>query len=179
MKLHIKDMVSLRCKILVKEELKNLGIDCLSIEYGMVDVDGQLTEEKKEKLNRRLNEFGLEILNDEKKILVEKIINVIDEMIHSEDLQNVNDSEYISKKLGCDYNYLSQTFSEVKGVTIQQYINTQKIEAVKDYLLYDEHNLTEIAHKLNYSSIFHLSEEFKNATGYTPTYFKLLKTRYG
>ncbi len=172
-------MVSLRCKMLVKEELKKLGIDFAAIELGMVEVVGQLSEEKKEILNKRLKEAGLEILNNEKNILVEKIINVIDEMIHSEDTPKVNDSEYISNKTGCGYNHLSQTFSEVKGETIQQYIIKQKIEAVKEHLLYDELTLTEIAYKLNYSSVAHLSNQFKKVTGLTPTYYKLLKTRNG
>lgn len=179
MKLYIKYMVSLRCKMLVKEELKKLGIDQATIDLGMVEVDGQMTEDKKEIFSKRLKEAGLEILNDEKNILVEKIINVIEEMIHSDEALYINDSEYISKKLGYGYNYLSQTFSEVKGVTIQQYIIAQKIEAVKEYLLYDELTLTEIAHNLNYSSVAHLSNQFKKVTGLTPTYFKLLKTRNG
>ena len=178
MKLYIKYMVSLRCKLLVKEELKKLGIDCVSIDLGMVEIQGEITEEQLEKFEKNLKKSGLELLDNKRDILVEKIKSVVVEMIHYEDeVPKVNDSDYISKKLGYDYTYLSNIFSEVKGTTIQQYIILHKIEKAKELLLYDELTLTEIAHKLHYSSVAHLSNQFKKVTGLTPTYFKELKEK--
>lgn len=178
MKLYIKYMVSLRCKMLVKDELKKLGINCVSVDLGMVEIQGDITDEQLETFAKNLKKSGLELLDDKKNILVEKIKSVIVEMIHYEDeVPKVNDSDYISEKLGYDYTYLSNTFSEVKGTTIQQYIIMHKIEKVKELLLYDELTLTEIAHKLHYSSVAHLSNQFKKITGLTPTYFKELKEK--
>ncbi len=178
MKLYIKYMVSLRCKMLVKDELKKLGIYCVSIDLGMVEIQDDVTGEQLETFAKNLKKSGLELLDDKKNILVEKIKSVIVEMIHYEDeVPKVNDSDYISEKLGYDYTYLSNTFSEVKGITIQQYIIMHKIERVKELLLYDELTLTEIAHKLHYSSVAHLSNQFKKITGLTPTYFKELKEK--
>ncbi len=178
MKLYIKYMVSLRCKMLVKEELKKLDIDCTSVDLGMVEVQDDITQEQLETFEKNLKKSGLELLDDKKNILVEKIKSVIVEMIHYEDeVPKVNDSDYISEKLGYDYTYLSNTFSEVKGTTIQQYIIMHKIERAKELLLYDELTLTEIAHKLHYSSVAHLSNQFKKITGLTPTYFKELKEK--
>lgn len=178
MKLYIKYMVSLRCKMLVKEELKKLGIDCVSVDLGMVKIQDDITDEQLETFEKNLKKSGLELLDDKRNILVEKIKSVIIEMIHYEDeVPKVNDSDYISDKLGYDYTYLSNTFSEVKGITIQQYIILHKIERVKELLLYDELTLTEIAYKLHYSSVAHLSNQFKKITGLTPTYFKELKEK--
>ncbi|PAU94793.1 AraC family transcriptional regulator [Aliifodinibius salipaludis] len=178
MKLYIKYMVSLRCKMLVKDELKKLGIDCVSVDLGMVEIQDDITDEQLETFAKNLKKSGLELLDDKKNILVEKIKSVIVEMIHYEDeVPKVNDSDYISEKLGYDYTYLSNTFSEVKGMTIQQYIIMHKIERVKELLLYDELTLTEIAHQLHYSSVAHLSNQFKKITGLTPTYFKELKDK--
>jgi len=176
MRLYIKYMVSLRCKMLVKEELQKLGVDYNSVELGMVEINSDMSLELREKLRKRLKSSGLELIDDKKNILAEKITNVIIEMIHhADDVPQVNDSDYISEKLGYDYTYLSNTFSEVKGTTIQQYIIMQKIEKVKELLLYDEFTLTEIAHKLHYSSVAHLSNQFKKITGLTPTFFKDVK----
>lgn len=178
MKLYIKYMVSLRCKMLVKDELKKLGIDCVSVDLGVVEIQGNITDEQLEEFGKNLKKSGLELLDDKKNILVEKIKSVIVEMIHYEDeVPIVNNSDYISKKLGYDYNYLSNIFSEVKGVTIQQYIIMHKIERVKELLLYDELSLTQIAHKLNYSSVAHLSNQFKKVTGLTASYFKEMKEK--
>jgi AraC-like DNA-binding protein len=176
MKLYIKYMVSLRCKMLVKEELEKLGLNYVSVELGLVEVQDDITEEQKETFAKNLKEGGLELLDDRRNILVERIKNVIIEMVHhADELPKVNDSDYISEKLGYDYTYLSNTFSEVKGTTIQQYIIRHKIERVKELLLYDELTLTEIAWKLHYSSVAHLSNQFKKVTGLTPTYFKELR----
>jgi AraC-like DNA-binding protein len=168
-------MVSLRCKMLVKEELKKLRLDG-QIELGVVELEQEITVEQREKLKQNLAKSGLQLLDDKKSILIEKIKNVIIEMIHYEDeVPRVNYSDYISSKLEYDYTYLSNMFSEVKGVTIQQFIILHKIERVKELLLYDEINLTEIAAKLHYSSVAHLSNQFKKVTGLSPSYYKKLK----
>ena len=176
MKLYVKYMVSLRCKMLVKSELEKLGLTCKAVDLGIVDIKEVISKEQLEIFGRNLEKAGLELLDDKKNILVEKIKNVIIEMIHySDEVPEVNDSDYISEKLGYDYTYLSNTFSEVKGMTIQQYVIQHKIEKVKELLIYDELTLTEIAYKLHYSSVAHLSNQFKKITGLTPTYFKQLK----
>jgi len=171
-------MVSLRCKMLVKEELKKLGLESVSVDLGVVEIHEALSDEQRAIFKENLNKAGLELLDDKKNILVERIKSVIVEMIHySDEVPKVNDSDYISEKLGYDYTYLSNTFSEVKGITIQQYIIMHKIERVKELLLYDELTLTEIAWQLHYSSVAHLSNQFKKVTGLTPTYFKEIKDK--
>lgn len=178
MKLYIKYMVSLRCKMLVKEELKKLGIPYLSVDLGLVETMEDITQEQHDQLNENLLKSGLELLDDKKSILIERIKNVIVEMIHySDELPKYNYSDYISEKLGYDYTYLSNIFSEVKGITIQQFIILHKIEKVKELLLYDEMTLSEISYKLNYSSVAHLSSQFKKITGLTPTFYKQLKQK--
>lgn len=178
MKLYIKYMVGLRCKMLVKDELEKLGLQYESVDLGVVEIEDEITDEQREIFRNNLKKSGLELLDDKKNILVEKIKNVIVEMIHyAEEIPKVNDSDYISEILGYDYTYLSNTFSEVKGTTIQQYIILHKIEKVKELLLYDELTLTEIAYKLHYSSVAHLSYQFKKVTGLTPTYFKEVKEK--
>lgn len=164
--------------MLVKDELKKLGIDFISVDLGVVETQSVITEEQRETFKENLKESGLELLDDKKNILVERTKNVIIEMIHyADEVPKINDSDYISEKLGYDYTYLSNTFSEVKGITIQQYIIMHKIERVKELLLYDELTLTEIAWKLHYSSVAHLSNQFKKVTGLTPTYFKEIKDK--
>jgi AraC-like DNA-binding protein len=171
-------MVSLRCKMLVRGELEKLGLKCVSVDLGMVEILGDITDQQLKTFRENLKKTGLELLDDKKNILVERIKSVIVEMIHyADEIPRVNDSDYISEKLGYDYTYLSNTFSEVKGVTIQQYIIMHKIEKVKELLLYDELTLTEIAYKLHYSSVAHLSNQFKKVTGLTPTYFKKIKEK--
>lgn len=178
MKLYIKYMVSLRCKMMVKAELEKLGLNCISVDLGQAEIRGEISEDQLETLRTNLKKSGLEILDDKKKILVERVKGVIIEMIHyADEFPVVNDSDYISEKVGYDYTYLSNLFSEVKGITIQQYIILHKIEKVKELLIYDELNLTEIAAELNYSSVSHLSNQFKKITGLTPTYFKALKQK--
>jgi len=146
-KLYIKYMVSLRCKILVTEELKKLGIKNAVVDLGTVDLLEEILPELREQLKRNLLKSGLELLDDHKSILVERISNVIIEMIHySEDLPKINFSEHICEKLDYDYTYLSNLFSEVKGITIQQYIIIHRIEKAKELILYDELNLSEISY---------------------------------
>lgn len=174
--LYIKYMVSLRCKMMVREELKKLNIDYLNIDLGMVEILGEIPPEKWDLLGVNLAKSGLELLDDKRAILIERIKNVIVEMVHyTDEVPKVNYSEYISEKLHHDYTYLSNIFSEVKGITIQHYIIMHKIERVKELLLYDELNLTEIAFMLNYSSVAHLSNQFKKITGLSPSFFKQMK----
>lgn len=176
--LYIKYMVSLRCKMMVKEELKKLGLHYVIVDLGMVEVLEDLTKEQHDLLKINLLKSGLELLDDKKSILIEKIKNVITEMIqYLDELPHGNYSDYISSKLDYDYTYLSNIFSEVKGITIQQYIIINKIERVKELILYDELNLTEISYKLNYSSVAHLSNQFKKVTGLSPRYYKSLKQK--
>ena len=178
MKLYVKYMVSQRCKMVVKEELEKLGLRHTVVDLGMVETRDDLTPEQREQLKVALLKSGLELMEDRKAILIEKIKNVIIEMIHySDELPNVNYSDYISEKVGYDYTYLSNMFSEVKGITIQHFIITHKIEKVKELLLYDELNLTEISYRLHYSSVAHLSNQFKKITGLTPSYYKKLKKK--
>lgn len=178
MKLYIKYMVSLRCKMMVKEELKKLGLKYVIIDLGSVEILEDITEEQRLELKKNLLRSGLELLDDKKSILIEKIKNVITEMIHyTDEIPKVNYSDYISEKLGYDYTYLANTFSEVKGTTIQQYIILHKIEKIKELLLYDELSLTEISYRLHYSSVAHLSNQFKKVTGLTPSFYKQLKLK--
>jgi AraC-like DNA-binding protein len=177
-KLFIKYMVSLRCKLLVKEELNKLGIKYVVIDLGVVEVLEDVTPEQRQKLKANLSKSGLELLEDKKSILIERIQNTIIEMIHySNELPKINYSTYISEKLGYDYTYLSNVFAEVKGFTLQNYIITHRIEKVKELLLYDELNLTEISYQLQYSSVAHLSNQFKKITGLSPSFYKKLKKR--
>jgi AraC-like DNA-binding protein len=169
-------MVSLRCKLLVGEELKKVGLHAIVVDLGVVEILDEITDEQRALLRENLLRSGLELLDDNKSILIERIKNVITELIHySDELPTQNYSDYISEKLSYDYTYLSNIFSEVKGITIQQYIILNKIERVKELILYDELNLSEISYKLHYSSVAHLSNQFKKITGLTPSYFKKMK----
>lgn len=171
--LYVKYMVSLRCKMMVKTELLKLGLHFVIVDLGVVEILEDITPDQREQLNINLKKSGLELLDDKRSIVVESIKNIIIEMIHySDEEPRVNYSDFISQKLGYDYTYLSNIFSEVKGITIQQYIIFNKIERVKELLLYDELTLTEISYRLHYSSVAHLSNQFKKITGLTPTYFK-------
>jgi len=159
--------------MMVKEELKKLGIWYVVIDLGVIEILEDITSEQREQLKINLQKSGLELLDDRRSILVESIKNVIVEMIHySDEAPKVNYSDFISEKLGYDYTYLANVFSEVKGITIQQFIILNKIERVKELLLYDELSLTEISYRLHYSSLAHLSNQFKKITGLTPTFYK-------
>lgn len=163
---------------MVKAELKKLGLEYVSVDLGTVEVMPGITQEQRDELKKNLLQSGLELLDCKKSILIEKIRNVVTEMIHySDELPQMNYSDYIASKLGLDYTYLANVFSEVKGITIQQYIIINKIERVKELLLYDELNLTEIAFKLHYSSVGHLSNQFKKITGLSPSFYKQLKEK--
>lgn len=178
MKLFIKYMVSTRCKMAVKEELKKMGLHFMVVDLGEVEIMENISAEQREHLKTALLSSGLELMDDKKAVLIEKIKNVITEMIHnSDEIPKVNYSDYISEKLDRDYTYLSNIFSEVKGITIQQFIIVHKIERIKELIIYNELNLTEIAWKMNYSSVAHLSNQFKKVTGLTPSHFKQLKDK--
>lgn len=171
-------MVSTRCKMVVKEELKKLGLHFILVDLGEVEIMEDISDELQNKLKEALSHSGLELIDDKRAVLIEKIKMVILEMVHySDELPKVNYSDYISEKLNYDYTYLSNLFSEVRGITIQQYIIIHKIERAKELILYDELNLTQISYKLHYSSVAHLSNQFKKVTGLTPSHFKKLKDR--
>ena len=173
-------MASMRCKMIVKEELKKLGLQSehVIVELGMVNILEGITTRQRHQLKKNLLKTGLEVMDNKKSVLIEKIVNVIIQMIdNSNALPLTNYSDHISAKLKYDYTYLSGIFSEVKGVTIQHFIIIQKIERAKELLFYDELTLTEIATKLHYSSVAHLSNQFKKVTGLTPSFFKELKER--
>jgi AraC-like DNA-binding protein len=176
MKIHIKYMVSLRCKMAVKEELDKLKLKHTSIELGEVNLKKNITGDDREFLRKGLIKKGLELIDDKKSLLIEKTKTTIIELIHySEENPKINYSDYISEKLDYNYNHLSSLFSEVTGTTIVNYIIINKIERVKELLLYDELTLTEISLLMEYSSVAHLSHQFKKITGLTPTYFKKIK----
>ena len=176
MKLLIKNMVSLRCKILVKAELEKMNLKFTAVELGEVEIMGELSSKQEQELKASLLKSGLELLEDKKSMLIEKIKNIIVEMIHYNDEPPLlNFSAYLSEKLNYDYNYLSNLFSEVKGTTIEHFIISHKIEKAKELLIYNELTLTEIAERLHYSNVAHLSNQFKKVTGLTPTFFKKMK----
>lgn len=178
MKLYIKYMVSLRCKMLVKEELNKLGIQYTTVSLGEVEVNDDLTKMQHDQIKIALLKAGLELMDDKKSMLIERIKNVIIEMIHySDEVPKINFSVYLSEKLNYDYTYLSNLFSETEGTTVEHFILLHKIEKVKELIIYDELNLTEIAAKLHYSSVAHLSNQFKKITGLTPSFFRMLKLK--
>jgi AraC-like DNA-binding protein len=170
-------MVCVRCKMVVKSELDRLGVQCTSIELGEVEIPDNISKDQLANLSVALKMTGLELMDDNKNILVEKIKTTIIELIHYNDEQiKINLSDYLSEKLNHNYTYLSNLFSEVNGTTIEQFYLANKIEKVKELLVYDELNLTEIAWKLHYSSVSHLSNQFKKMTGLTPSNFKNLRS---
>ena len=171
-------MVSTRCKMVVKDELRRLGLHFIVVDLGEVEIMEDITPEQRKSLETALSVSGLELMEDKKAILIEKIKNVIIEMVHySDEFPATNFSDYLSEKLGNDYTYMSNLFSEIKGTTIEQYIIAHKIEMVKELLMYEELNLTEISYRMNYSSVAHLSNQFKKVTGLTPTHFMQLKNK--
>jgi AraC-like DNA-binding protein len=178
MKIFIKYMVSIRCKMLVKSELDKLHIPYTSVELGEVNLERNITTEQRHQLNVALKKSGLELMDDKKAMLIERIKNVIIEMVHYIDEPPLTKfSTFLSEKLNHDYTYLANLFSEVTGTTIEHFIIMHKIERVKELLVYDELNLTEIAYKMRYSSVGHLSNQFKKVTGLTPSHFKQMKDK--
>ena len=177
-KLFIQNMVSLRCKLLVKSELEKLNIEYTTIELGEVHLKTPLTDTNRQALAIILHESGLELMRDAKAILIEHIIHVVIETIHYADhLPNVKFSIFLSEKLQHNYHYLAEIFSKTKGITLEHFIIRHKVERIKELIMYNELNLTEISFKMHYSSVGHLSKQFKSVTGLTPTFFKHLTTR--
>lgn len=171
-------MVSIRCKLMVKMELKKLGLHFIVVDLGEIEIMENISDLQKNQLGTALSDIGLELMDDKKAILIEKIKNIIIEMVHySEELPNVNFSVFISEKLNYDYNYMANLFSEVQGITIEKFIISHKIERIKELIMYDELNLTEISYKMNYSSVAHLSNQFKKVTGLSPSHFKHMKNK--
>jgi AraC-like DNA-binding protein len=171
-------MVSNRCKMAVKEVLTNLGLHFIVVDLGEIDIMENISAEQREQLKLDLLSSGLELMDDKRAILIEKIKNAIVEMIHHADEQiKTNFSDFLSARLNHNYTYLANLFSEVQGSTIEQFIIAHKIERIKELIIYDELNITEIAWKMNYSSVAHLSNQFKKATGLSPSHFKQLKDK--
>ncbi len=169
-------MVCIRCQMVVKTELEKLGIRYVNVKIGEADITENITPGQVKQLDVALRKSGLLLMDDKRSVLVEKIKNAIIELVHyTEEQIKVNLSDYLSEKLNYDYTYLANLFSEVKGITVEKFYLTHKIEKVKELLVYDELNLTEIAFKLHYSSVAHLSNQFKKFTGLTPSHFKKLK----
>jgi YesN/AraC family two-component response regulator len=171
-------MVCIRCKMVVKEELTKLGLHVTTVELGEAEILETISTEQHDQFKTALLKSGLELMDDKKSVLIQKIKNVIIELVHyTEEPLNVNFSDYLSKKLDYDYTYLANLFSEVQGITIEKFIISHKIERVKELLVYNELNLTEIAYLMHYSSVAHLSTQFKKVTGLTPSHFKQLREK--
>lgn len=169
-------MVSHRCKLVVIAELRKLGIRTGHVDLGEAEIAGTITLKQREKLKIALYRSGLEIMDSKKSILIEKIKSLIVDMIHFKtELPRINYSDYLANRLKYDYTYLANLFSETEGITIEQFIIRHKIERVKELIIYNELNLTEIAWKMHYSSVAHLSNQFKKVTGLTPSFFKSLR----
>jgi AraC-like DNA-binding protein len=178
MKLFIKNMVSYSCKMVVRLEIEKLDFHCTKVELGEVEIAETISLKQREQLKTALHKFGMELLDDKRNVLIEKIKSVIVEVIHySDEPMRVKFSDYLSSRLNYSYTYLAKRFSEIQGTTIEKHIISHKIERVKELLAYDELNLTEIAHKLHYSSVAHLSNQFKKVTGLTPSDFKEFKNQ--
>ncbi|MGE6219964.1 MULTISPECIES: helix-turn-helix domain-containing protein [Bacteroidota] len=174
--LFIKNMVCNRCIMVVQNELEKLGLDAKNIKLGEVILSKEITSLEKENLSKTLEPLGFEVIDDKKGRIIEKIKNIIIDLVHHQDSDvKTNLSDVLSDKLHHDYNYLSNLFSEVEGTTIEKYFIAQKVEKVKELLVYDELSLSEIANRLNYSSVAYLSNQFKKVTGLTPSHFKQIK----
>ena len=168
-------MVSIRCKMVVKSELDKLGLHYSTVDLGFVDVKGDIMPDQLALLKTALSKSGLELMDDKKALLIEKIKNVVIEMVHyDDDFGKIKNSEYISRKLNLDYTFLANLFAEVTGTTLEHFIIIHKIDRVKEMMLFDGLNLTEISFELNYSSVAHLSNQFKKVTGLTPSFFRQL-----
>lgn len=171
-------MVSIRCKMAVKEELRKLGLHFIVVDLGEVEIMENISPQQREQLKKELLTSGLELIDDKRAILIEKIKNIIIEMVHhTDDVIKMNFSDFLSEKLSHDYTYMANLFSEVQGTTIAQFIISHKIERIKELIMYGDLNITEIAWKMNYSSVAHLSNQFKKFTGLSPSHFKKLRDK--
>ena len=171
-------MVCIRCKMVVKAELTKLGLHYVFVELGEAEILEDISAEQQDQFKIALLKSGLELMDDKKSVLIQKIKNVIVELVHyREEPLTINFSEYLSTKLSHDYTYLANLFSEVQGITIEKFLIAHKIERVKELLVYNELNLSEIAFQMHYSSVAHLSSQFKKITGLTPSHFRQLKDK--
>lgn len=169
----IKNMVCSRCVMVVQNEMDRLGIETEDIKLGEAKLAKKITSEEKKSLGEALANLGFELIDDRKSRIIEQIKTTIIDLVHHQDSNSkYNLSDAVSRNLNHEYNYLSSLFSEVEGTTIEKYYIAQKIERVKELLVYDELTLSEIAHRLNYSSVAYLSNQFKKVTGLTPSHFK-------
>ena len=176
MKIYIKNMVCNRCKMVVKSELEQLGLHPLSVELGEVELSQELTETEKQAISNRFVELGFELIDDKKSRIIERVKTLVVELVHhSEENLNVNLSDFLTQHIPLEYNYLSNLFSDIEGTTIEKFYIAQKIERVKELLVYDELSLSEIAHRMGYSSVAYLSAQFKKVVGLTPSHFKNVK----
>lgn len=171
-------MVSNRCKLAVKEALKKLGLHFIVVDLGEVEIMENITAEQREQVRIALHFSGLELMDDKKAVLIEKIKAIVVEMVHhSNELIKTNFSDYLSQRLNYDYTYMANLFSEVQGTTIEQFIIAHKVERIKELIIYDELNITEIAYMMSYSSVAHLSNQFKKVTGLSPSHFRQMKDK--
>jgi AraC-like DNA-binding protein len=171
-------MVSNRCKIAVKDELKKLGLHFILVDLGEVEIMENLSPEQLEQVRIALFNAGFELMDDKRSVLIEKIKNTVIDMVHhTDEMIKTNFSDFLSNKLNQDYTYLANIFSEVQGTTIEQFVLSHKTERIKELIIYGELNITEIAWKMNYSSVAHLSNQFKKMTGLSPSHFKQLKEK--
>lgn len=169
-------MVSARCIMAVKEELKNLGLHFVVVDLGEIEIMEEITDDERGRLKMGLLKSGLELMDDKKGMLMSKIKRIIFDMIHDGNgMIKISLSDVLSEKLEHDYTSMANLFSEVQGITIGQYFITQKVERVKELIVFDKMNMTEIAWQMNYSSVAHLSNQFKKVTGLTPSHYKDLK----
>jgi AraC-like DNA-binding protein len=176
MKIYIKNMVCNRCKMVVKSELEGFGLQPLSVELGEAELDRVLSDEEKQQLNDRFLVLGFELIDDKKSRLIERIKTLVIDLVHHTDEQlHINVSDYLTQHIPLEYNYLSNLFSEIEGTTIEKFYIAQKTERVKELLVYGELSLSEIAHRMGYSSVAYLSAQFKKVTGLTPSHFKDLR----
>jgi len=171
-------MVSVRCTMIVKQELFKLGLHFIIVELGEVEIMENISAEQREQVKIALLSSGLELMDDKRSVLIEKIKKIVIEMVHhTDELIKINFSDFLSSKLNHDYTYLANLFSEVQGTTIEQFVISHKVERIKELIIYDELNITEIAWKMNYNSVAHLSNQFKKVTGLSPSHFKKLKVK--
>lgn len=176
MRLYIKNMVSTRCTTAVKEELKKLGLHFIFVDMGVVDIMENLSTEQRGQLKIGLLRSGLELMDDKRALIIGKIKEVIFQMFRNEvNINKINFSDYLSRKLNYDYTYMANLFSEIQGTTLEKFLILHKVERVKEMIIYDQLNLSEIAWKMQYSSVAHLSSQFKRITGLTPSHFRNLK----
>lgn len=171
-------MVSARCKLVVKDALRNTGLHFVLVGLGEVEIMENISDDQRKQLKESLLISGLELMDDKRSILIERIKIVIIEMVHHSDQDiKINFSHFLSEKLNHGYTYMSNLFSEVQGTTIEQFIIFHKVERIKELIIYDELTITEIAWKVNYSSVAYMSFQFKKITGLSPSHFKKLKDK--